>query len=219
MPEASAPLTAFLERMKALGGAPTEEGCLDAARATLGLLAERLTHAERARLGAALPVELRECLEISDGGRESLETLHAARRPVALLFADVARTLHLPPGRAVEATQVVCRCVAEAIPEGVRSLLRDHPARDLAQLFLLPGDEGSSHEAPRPRHGWTLAEAPPGSRHPLSESAPPVAHSGSVAAANPARTARTLAGYRGNAAGETLATGVPGSRRKLANGR
>lgn len=218
MPEASATLSAFVERMEALGGAPTGQACLDAARATLGLLAGRLTRAERMRLGAALPVELRECLETGDGGRESFETLHATQRPVALLFADVAQTLHLPPGRAVEATQVVCRVVAEAIPESVRALLRDHPAHDLAALFLLPGDEGSCHEATRPRRGWTLAEAPPGSRRPLSESAATLAHSGSVAAANPARTARTLACYRGNATGETLATGAPGSRRKLADG-
>lgn len=217
--EPSAALIAFLERMKTLAGAPNDEACLAAARVTLGSLAGRLTRAERTRLAADLPIELRGTLNVGERGRESCDSLQAAGAPVTLLFADVARALDLPLGHATETAEVVCRVVAETIPEDVRALLLDHPARDLGELFSLPAEDRPRGETSRSRHAWTLAEATAGSRHPLSKAVPRAAHSGSVASWDPARTARTLGDYRGNAPGATLATGAPGSRHKLADSR
>jgi len=207
--------SAFLARMVALGGPPSEDEGARAATTTLEALARCLTRAERARLAADLPSELATALHPEEDDPERPSFDDAPTLSTNAIYAAVAHDLGLPMGRAVETAQIVCRVVAETVDERARAVVVDHPDHDVARLFSLP-DDGASKPSYRPRRAHSLAEGAPGSRRPVSETNPRGAHQGSIAAWDGARAGRTLGGYRGHD-GETLATGTPGSSHKLSD--
>lgn len=88
------------------------------------------------------------------------------------------------PVPARERVQVVCAALGELLPnEALDRLNRALPA-EVAHLFAVRRPEGIPRSR-RPPAGHSLASARPGSRHPVSESAPPGAQHDSVAVANP----------------------------------
>lgn len=220
LPDASTELAAFVARVGALAGPPDERTRVAAVMATLRALARRLTTDERAWLAPALPLELRPALSAPADVREPDVSAGATHARRSHLFHEVRRETGLPLGRAIEAVEVVCRVVAEYVAPTRRARLSALASRDLAGLFEL-ATTARSPAVPTPR-GNLLATGAPGSRHPLSQAATRAGQPGSVARWDGSPAARTLAGYRGSAraiAGETLATGRPGSRRTLADGR
>ena len=209
--------SAFLARVTALGGPPTEEESARAATTTLEALARCLTRAERARLAADLPPELAAALHPEEDDPSRPSTDDATMEEARTIYETIAHDLGLPMGRAVETAQVVCRAVAEIVDERTRAVVTDHPDSEVARLFALP-DGGASKPSYRPRRARSLAEGAAGSRRPISEARLPKAQEGSVAAWDGARAGRTLGGYRRHD-GETLATGTPGSSHKVSEGR
>lgn len=219
--DASPELAAFLVRVGALGGPPDARTRREAVTATLRALARRLTAEERAWLVREVPGEIARDLSApaATGEPDAPASLtHPAR---SRLFHEVRRATGLPLGRAIEAAEVVCRVLAECVTPARRSRLAAFASRELSGLFdpvISPRPEAAR---PMPQ-GTTLASGAPGSPHSLSGAAPRSGQLGSVARWDGSPAARTLAGYRGSGrarAGDTLATGHPGSRRSLANAK
>ncbi len=186
----------------------------DAARAlaaTLGALGEHLTEDERNRVAHALPVRIGEMLGLPRAGADP-----------ATFFERVALHEGTTAGFAREHAQTVGRVLAEDLPaEVVAHLLRSLPPPLHALLER-------SAEAPPPEHPLaaserhhTLASGRAGSRHPLSESAPPGAQTHSVGEANPhgATKLSSAQGITQERERESMATDVPDERRTIANAK
>jgi len=143
----------------------------NAVRATLGALGDTLDAHERRRLTEALPKDLGDLVPAGAGDPE----LTGAR-----FYAQVARRLSIPPGKAAEEAQVVCQELVEHHP-AVAEVFARHP---LADCFRRPDRHGrtSAHPPPAPERAGTLAEGRPGSRRqPLSEGRADRAHQESIA--------------------------------------
>lgn len=220
--DASPELAAFLVRVGALGGPPDERTRRAAVTTTLRALARRLTAEERAWLVREVPGAIaRELSAPAETGEPdaSASMTHPAR---SRLFHEVRRATGLPLGRAIETAEVVCRVLAECVTPARRSRLSALASRELGGLFdpvISPRSEVARPPTPQ---GTTLASGAPGSPHSRSGAAPRSGQLGSVARWDGSPAARTLAGYRGSGrarAGDTLATGRPGSRRSLASAK
>ena len=99
------------------------------------------------------------------------------------LYRRVARRTGLPAGKARELTQVACRLLGDELDEVELAHLESFMPGDVIELLAPPARR---LESPPPHHphdpGETLASGRPGSRHPLSQSAPghhdSIAHGG-----------------------------------------
>lgn len=188
-------------------------GAAEAARAVaavLGTLGERLSHSEAGALADALPAGAAARLRAGRFDRDfDLEEL----------YGRVARRAGVRLGFAVEHTIAVCATVGERLDAATRARLgRALPPEMLALFAVRPAVEAPP---PPPRVGahTTLAEGRPGSRRPLSESAPPPAQADSVARADNPHGDTKLSSARGltqEREHEDLATGHPRPARPIA---
>lgn len=161
-------------------------------RATLAVLGERLVDDEAQALGEVLPAELAECIDRSeydgDFGAEEL-------------FDRVRRREHTPDSRAKESAEIVLTVLGACLGPDVRMrIARGLPAR-AAELLLggreCSGEPSPHRDAPRASRTVTLAGGRSGSRHPLSEAAPPAGHAHSVALNLSPHGATKLSGAKG----------------------
>src|SRR4029079_2041283 len=103
------------------------------------------------------------------------------------LLARVSCPERVLRATAVEWVQAVCQSLYEALDTERRQLLARRLPDEWAAL-LASAPRAPESDEPRgtlPGHGHTLATGRPGSRHPLSESAPRSGQAESVAAENP----------------------------------
>ncbi len=163
--------------------------------ATLAVLGERLTSDESAALSACLAPGLRSVLAAST---------FDASFDAAELYERVRKRAGVSAGLAREQAQVVVQTIGRAAPdETVRRLARALPP-ELASLF----EPRDAPEVPPPAApaGTSLATGRPGSRHPVSESAPSRAQQHSVVRED-------------NPHGDTkISSGRPGPTRPIAEG-
>jgi uncharacterized protein (DUF2267 family) len=183
--------------------------------ATLEALAVALTPSERQAVSEQLPLSLRGTWELA---------VHLPNIDVSTLYDRVQRSESVTAGRAREQVQIVCRALAEMLPDETVTLLRRRLPQ-LAPLFYLPEPTPSPEVAERierPRDpelpDGTLATGRPGSRHPLYDARPERAHAHSIARSdNPHGDTKLSSahGFTQERERETLATGRPGSKRPL----
>jgi len=181
-----------------------------ATRATVEVLGELIGPARRTSLAEKLPGPLAQALEAR---------AHAPCPDREAFVSRVAASEHVPPGRAVEhATAVLeafgaeldedARAVLWAeLPEGVREWTE--PRREGAPALYRHHPRGSA------TLGHRLADARPGSAHPVNESAPARGQSGSVAASDDPHGDTKLSEAEGTTQErdhDTLAEGEPESR-------
>lgn len=200
----------FVARVRELGGFAGRAEAMRAIRATVMAIGERLRDDERAAFERNLPPSTFAALErvayLGDFDRDEL-------------YARVARHEAVSPGFALEHAQIVCRALAEALPEGALVHLRKELGTTIASLLEVPEP---IETLPRSAStaGSTLASGREGSRHPLSESRLDRAQSSSVARADDPHEATKLSTARGltqERHDSTLASGHPGARRSLAD--
>jgi uncharacterized protein (DUF2267 family) len=141
----------------------------EARRVLATVLAEigaHLAPADRERVGAELPASLAGWLE-RDPGRAI---------PVELRLRGPGTSV----ARARELVASACRALASALSVDTLARLGIALPASLADLLVAPAPP--SHASVPRRRRDTLAEARPGSRHPVSEARPAPAQRGSVAA-------------------------------------
>lgn len=191
----------LLRRIRELAPCRDDAEARRALTSTLSVLSEQLYDEERAIVARVLPPELGAALE-------------RPRRPRApglrRFFRRVARREGLRLSLGVEHAEVVCRVLAETLPEPALEQLR-RSAPELAHLFHVPEPEPPpppvSHETPEP------ATPTPG---------PHRAHRHSVARSDNPHADTRLSSAHGltqEREGRTLATGHPGSNRPISSGR
>ncbi len=199
----------FVMRVKELGGLAGPSEAMRAIRATLMAIGERLHDDERAALARELPSSTTTAI-----GRVA----YAGDFDRDELYARVARHGGIERGFALEQTQIVCRALAEALPEAALTHLRKSLGPSIGSLLDVP-----EPMATLPRHASTtdstLASGRDGSRHPLSESRFDRAQSGSVARSDNPHADTKLSSAHGTTEEqlhETLATGRPGAAHPIA---
>ncbi len=171
---------------------PTARRIIDA---TVAVLGERLCADENAALGGCLSPALRAILESATYSSDFDE---------AELYERIRRRSGVNAGLAREQAQVVIATIGRSAAEEVRRRLERALPTGVAEL-LRPREPGE----PPPfssRSASNLAGGRPGSRHPISESAPPGAQAHSVVRED-------------NPHGDTkLSSGQPGPTRPIAEG-
>jgi uncharacterized protein (DUF2267 family) len=186
-------------------GIPDGVAAARALRAVLTVLGQRLMDDEASALAAELPPSLARIVEQSeyDGDFDAGE-----------FYARVQRLETTSRGLGREHTNAVLQVLGAVLRGEARGrLLRALPV-ELGQQ-LAPVALGDPPVHPRPARSArlsTLASGKPGSRHPLSESAPPGAHAHSVAANDEPHRETKLSSSGGmtqERLGESLATGTP----------
>lgn len=131
--------------------------------------------------------------------------------------AEVARSEHVPEGRALEHATATLDALGRLLESDARGVLARELPEDV-RVWLVPREEHAPGRRERqsshpPRH---LSEAKPGSRHPVSESAPPPAQAGSVARSDEPHADTKVSSAPGPTQvreHETIAEGVPGGAR------
>lgn len=189
-----------------------------AVRATLLALKAALRPDEWAELARELPAQ-------PDGGEAGVSS-EAEPPPVTSVdefYALVAKAEAVPVARALEHAQIVCGVLAEAAlsPATVTRLQKHAPF--LADLFerraapAAPSPPVHSNAAP----AHDLAGGHPGAHHPIATSNPEsLAHRHSIASSDDPHADTRLSSTHGTAQereGRTLASGRPGSQRRLAD--
>lgn len=175
-----------------LGDRPTARRIIDA---TLAVIGERLCADENAALGSCLAPTLRSILSAST---------YSSDFDTAELYERVRRRAGVSAGLAREQAQVVVETIGRFAPEEVIHRLERALPAEVASL-LRPREAGEPPE-PTVMPGRALADGRPGSRHPVSESAPTRAQSHSVVRED-------------NPHGDTkLSSGRPGPTRPIVEG-
>ncbi len=172
------PYDDFVERVISRGGFTRREDAVAAVEATLVVLRARLSDEEIAALTIDLPGLVARLLRYGEyEGEFELEEL----------YDRVRRREGVSAGHAREHTQVVCRVLAESLPESARERLKSCVRGPIAGLFALPPEppppsrrERQHRNGSSAARSHTLAEGRPGSEHPLSEAKPETAHTHSV---------------------------------------
>jgi uncharacterized protein (DUF2267 family) len=210
-------LDLLLETAMARAGIEDRDRATRASEAVVEVLAECLPGGDAADLAEALPAPL------AAAARRARQ-----HRPVdvAELFQRVSSAEEVRYGLAIEHGEAVCEALGQHLDPELRARLQRHLAAEWAALFEprtnsspepSPDDADAWHGTP-PGQGHTLASGRPGSRHPLSEAAPPAAQSGSVVASSNPHADRKLSTATAAPAAD-LATGRPGSEESLADAR
>jgi uncharacterized protein (DUF2267 family) len=204
----------LIERVAELAGMTEIKDARRAISATLAALAERMPRPEKDLLAEAIPDRWAEMVATTEqGGAVDVEDLviHVQRREA------------VPFGFAREHTQVVFRVLAELLPETLLAKLGRALPDDIASLFRRPEPPAPPPPHPttrREREHHTLATGKAGSHHPLSESAPVDAHSGSVARTDNPHADTKLSSAEGmtqERLHESLATSEEDDDRTIAN--
>ena len=187
-----------------------DEAQLDAAiGATLGALGALVGPTHRAAVAKVLPEALR-------GG--FVDAIYDASARREDFVEAVARSEHVPEGEALEHATATLDALARLLDPDVRGLLERELPDDVRD-WLAPREEHRpdprrhSSRPPRPHH---LSDAKPGSGHPISESRPPPAQSGSVARSPEPHSENKLSSASGPTQvreHETLSEGEPGGER------
>jgi uncharacterized protein (DUF2267 family) len=182
---------------------------LDAAiGATLGALGALVGPSHRSVLASALP--------------ETFRAAFVAARYDASAGRDafveaVARSEHVPEGPALEHATATLDALAQLLDPDLRGVLARELPEDVRD-WLVPREE----HAPGPRLRQSshpphhVSDGKPGSRHPVSESAPPPAQEGSVARSEEPHRDTKISSAPGPTQvreQETLADGQPGGER------
>jgi uncharacterized protein (DUF2267 family) len=199
----------LLSEIAARMGGANEVETRRALDATLLTLGEHLPPRDAAAVAAELPAALAPLLETP---------AHDECASVEEFYTRVAAREGLAVGFGHEHAQVVCRALAAALSAQARTQLACH----LWPELLHPTLQDRQAAALPSRHGRDLASGIPGSRHPLSEAAPPTGvQRDSVAAADNPHEARKLSSGAPSAErGETtFAGGRAGSRHPLSEAK
>ena len=186
-----------------------EESAARAVAAVLAVLAGRLSRAEAEALAEELPAATAAPLRHGWFDRDF---------GVDELYDRVARQEGVRPGVAVEHTIAVCATVGELLTAATRARLERALGPEILALFDVRPAIEAPEAAPHVGHRSTLSEGRPGSRHPLSEAAPPAAQAESVARADNPHADTKLSSAHGltqEREREDLATGHSGSSRPL----
>jgi uncharacterized protein (DUF2267 family) len=202
---------ALLERIVELGGLDSAAEASLALRSTLAGLSRSMLEEDREVIAKALPGDL---------GASLHQRGPQATSSVPQFFEDVRRHEKVSAGFGREHAQVVCRVLAELVPEDALRRLLEALPEGFGELFRPPAPEGSPEEPPvaRGARHHTLATGSPETRHPLSESSPPGAQEHSVAReANPEGESKlsSAAGMTQERLEESLATAHPDSERHI----
>lgn len=205
--------TKFLEEVRTHLGRPDTASLDRAIHATMRVLGQLVGPDHRAILAAALPEELADAFRAAE---------HDARLGRHGFVARVAASEDVPEKRALEHATAVLTALASTLAEDARRVLERELPEDVRdwvrrkeEHFPPRHPHGASGAVPASRH---LSEARPGSRHPVSESAPRGAHSGSVSASpDPHADTKlsTAPGTTQEREHETLAEGEPRPERPL----
>lgn len=162
-------------RLMEVGPFASEDEARRAFEATLRALRRGLNEDEADWLAVALGPALSEPL---------LRESYAGDLPKEELYRWMKRYTKVRKGIAVEYAQLVCRMLAEQLPDADLERLKRHLPQ-LAFLFTrpLPGEPFLPRQRRQrtDRADHSLAGGRPGSSHALSDSAPPSAHEHSVA--------------------------------------
>lgn len=163
-------------------------------RSVLSGLAGYLSPPQRELVAAELPDTLGACLMESRALQPGLMGSH---------------------GRELVAS--VCHVLGEELSNDAMRVLRVALPRELVDLLAAPGREVAARAADS-RHGTTLASGRPGSRHPISETAPPRGQAGFVGESNPHGGTKLSSspGTTQERRRETIAESRPDERRSLA---
>jgi uncharacterized protein (DUF2267 family) len=155
-------------------GIPDRSLALQALRATVRVLGERLTDDEAHALSRFIPDELAALID-------SVE--YDADFDAAELYERVRRRMRVDLGTAHERTDVALRAIGALLDDDLRRRLSRSVPEPIGALFFEPsfGEPPSYREAVIAPRIATLASGRPGSRHPLADSAPSAGHTHSVA--------------------------------------
>ena len=199
----SASVTELVGRVMNLG-IPDQPSAERALRAVLVILGQRFTDDEASALASQLPSDLAAVVGTSGYDADFDE---------AEFYERVRQREGTSPGVGREHADVVLRALGEILsPELKVRLVRALPDGLGRRLAPTPYGEPPPHREARHAHGIsTLAHGRPGSRHPISESAPPGGHSHSVARSDDPHGDSKLSSGRPtqDQLRETLATGRP----------
>lgn len=206
----------FLEHVRTHLGPADEASLQHAVGATLAAIGAMVGHTHRQAVAQALPEvwsrPFRDAHYDASLGREDL-------------IRQVARSEHVPEGRALEHATAVLAALAATLEEDVRRVLEAELPEDV-RGWVRPTRESRPPPRPPQRHEHhhaphRLSDGQPGSRHPVSEAAPHDVHEGSVASSRDPHANTRLSSTRGTTQErehETLAEGEPGSERPVSEG-
>jgi len=190
-----------------------------AVHATLLSLRAALHPQEWSELASELPAQLR------GSPAATAEVAGPTVMNVDEFYARVGEAEPAPVARALEHAQIVCGVLAEAVlsPDTITRLQKHVPY--LASLFeprvLPPAPPPPVHADASAAHD--LAGGRPGATHPIASSDPStIAHEHSIARSDDPHEDTRLSSTQGTTQerqGRTLASGRPGARRRLADGR
>jgi uncharacterized protein (DUF2267 family) len=200
----------FIDRLMR-DGIPDRATAERAARATLATLGERLTEEEARGVADALPGALARTLR---------DASYDSDFDDAELYERVRRREGAPAGAAREHAQVVLRALGEVIDDDVRTRVTRALPRSVAELLepRAPVEAPPHAEAAHAPPITTLAAGKPGSRHPIAEARPDLAHSHSVAREDNPHGETKLSSARGltqERLGDAIAAARPGPARPI----
>jgi hypothetical protein len=138
---------------------------------------------------------------------------------VGSLAERIASAERISTGAARERVATVCRALAALLPAPILARVRHALPPDSAELLAPPAPEVPLEAHPHAQRS-TLAEARPGSTHPLSESRPRPSQADSVVASDNPHGDTKLSSSRGltqERENESIAAGRPGAQRPLAD--
>jgi uncharacterized protein (DUF2267 family) len=207
----------FVQRVQERTGLETREAAARAVAVTMGAL-RRSLDAPTLRLATSLvPPPLDRML-----GRGPLGDEGPDPHEPAMFFEDVAEHEHVSIGFAKEHSAVVFEELAATLDPDDRERLRRHLPTELSVLLAPPEVplRPPPISPPVRSERVTLAGGAAGSRHPLSEAAPPTrAHAGSVARSDDPHADRRLSSAHGAGTEHSVAGGRAGSSRPISEGR
>lgn len=204
----------FLEQVAertGLGSRATVETAVRAVTEALGALVD---HAHRDEIAMHLPAPLAQMLRGAPSDADA---------DASAFLRRVAAVEHLPPGFAVEHATAILETIGSALHPSARrqfaSRLPEEMRDWLEPRRIAPAPRPRADETRRPAaEPHHLANGRPGSTHPVSEAAPPRAHSESVASTSDPHADTRLSSARGmtqEREHEDLAEAEPGSATPL----
>jgi uncharacterized protein (DUF2267 family) len=116
----------FIKRVQKLAGLESQEEAMKATEASLETLGERLTKAEREKLAAQLPKELKEYL---------LKRPHPDRFVLEAFYERVSARADIRYHNAVKQAQAVMAVMMEAISPGELDDILSQLSHDYSELF------------------------------------------------------------------------------------
>jgi uncharacterized protein (DUF2267 family) len=201
----------FIEQVRVRTGLGSRAMVETAVRAVTEALGALIDHAHRDEIAAHFPSPIAQMLRGAPSDADA---------DASAFLRRVAGVEHLPAGFAVEHATAILETIGGALHPSARRQLASRLPEEMRDWIeprrVTPAPP--LERSPQPAPSQTLAEGHPGSRHPLSEAAPPGAQSESVASrVDPHANSRlsSAAGMTQEREHEDLAEGHPGPRRPL----